>query len=89
LSYTPQNAVQTYAASMQQSSQSFRDVTDQGILDMQPARIRIVRADRTDRFSSFLPSDLPPGLDAQDIAIMNQVELDETVSTGTLLKLPR
>jgi len=89
LSYTQQNAVQTYAASMQQSSQSFRDVTDQGILDMQPARIRIVRADRTDRFSSFLPSDLPPGLDAQDIAIMNQVELDETVSTGTLLKLPR
>lgn len=89
LSYTPQSAVETHAAALRQSSQGFQDVTDRSVLDIQPARIRIVRADRSASFSSFLPSDLPLGLDAEDIAIMNQVALDETISSGTLLKLPR
>ena len=67
---------------------SFRELTNPQILNVQPYRISIERAERTATFRDLLPSRLPTGTDAQDWAIMNQVELDTRIERGQLLKLP-
>jgi len=35
-----------------------------------------------------LPNELPMDIQAIDIAIINQVEMDQTIQAGTVLKLP-
>jgi predicted Zn-dependent protease len=55
---------------------------------VEPARLRIVRADRGAPFASFIPASLPPDLDADAVAAMNQLNPNETVEEGRLLKLP-
>ncbi len=67
---------------------SFQELTNQQALNIQPRRLEIVPASREAPFRDLLPADLPPGMDAQDWAIINQVELDQAIAPGTLLKLP-
>lgn len=69
----------------------FSELTNTSALNVQPTRIEVVRADRTGPFSSFLPDEdvFPQGMDAESFAIMNQVGLEETVTRGQRLKLPR
>ncbi|WP_412063050.1 M48 family metalloprotease [Rubrivirga sp. IMCC45206] len=58
-------------------------------VDVEPARLRVVRADRSGPFRTFLPATLPEGLTDSDLAILNGVDLDEVVVSGRALKLPR
>lgn len=88
LSYTAQGKSNEYSGHFRSTANGFSNVTDQSILSIQPSRIRIVEATRTAAFATFVPSTLPDGIDAYDLAIMNQVGLDETIRAGTLLKLP-
>lgn len=67
---------------------SFTEVTNPRVLNVQPYRIEVAPAERSAPFSSLLPSRLPSGTDAEDWAIMNQVELDERIERGRLIKLP-
>jgi hypothetical protein len=55
---------------------------------VQPFRMNTQTATRTAPFRDFVPSELPSGMSARDLAIMNQVELNEQVQQGTRLKLP-
>lgn len=66
----------------------FDQLTDSSILNIQPVRIQLVRADRDRPFRDFLPSELPMDIEPEDIAIVNQVTLDSIIQTGTLLKIP-
>lgn len=68
--------------------QSFEELTDRQRLDVEPFRLQTIVADREGAFESFLPGELPMDMDAQELAILNQVELDERISRGTRLKLP-
>ncbi|MCH8494525.1 MAG: M48 family metalloprotease [Balneolales bacterium] len=88
LSYTTQAKADEISGHFQNTANGFNTVTDRNILSIQPARIRIVEAPRTAAFSTFIPSTLPDGIDAYDLAIINQVGMDETIRAGTLLKLP-
>ncbi len=67
---------------------SFQELTNQQALNVQPYRIAIIKAERNSPFRDLLPKRLPPGTDAQDWAIMNQVELDQRIERGQLIKLP-
>jgi len=88
LSYSAESGAAQYSPAFRATATGFRNVTDNAILNLQPARIRIVITDRTAPFSGFLPSRLPDGMDAEDLAIINHVELNESIPAGTLLKLP-
>jgi hypothetical protein len=46
-----------------------------------------VQAQRTAEFGSLIPPDLPNGFTPEDLAIMNQVELDEIIPEGHTIKL--
>ncbi len=88
LGYSSEQGFATYQNHFQRTMQGFSALTDSRILNIQPARVEIVAAPRTAAFSTFVPANLPSGISAQDLAIINQVELNETIQKGELLKLP-
>jgi predicted Zn-dependent protease len=89
ISYTTAARYQTYLPAFITQSESFNTLTDQARLNVQPSRIRIVSADRNAPFRDFIPSNLPMGMDAEDLAIINQVELDTQIQRGQRIKIPQ
>lgn len=87
--YTEQSVFDQYADRFWQTMRGFAPVTDPAILNIQPARIDIVAAPRTAPFRDFVSGNLPLDFTPAELAIMNQVELDETIQQGTLLKMVR
>lgn len=91
LNYSDTDDYSTYQSDFELISDGFSELTDTQALNVQPTRIEVVRADRTGSFQSFLPDEsvFPQGMDAEAFAILNQVALDETITRGQRLKLPR
>jgi predicted Zn-dependent protease len=92
VNYTGLENYGTYAPRFQEITNSFRELTDSGILNIQPVRLQAVKTSRSGTFRSFLPSNLESlsiNVTPEDLAIMNQVELDERIESGTWIKIPR
>ena len=80
----------TYRPAFVRTIEGFATLTDPDKLNRQPARLVRYEADRRAPFQSFVDTSvLPDGLTLEDIAIMNQVEVDEPIEVGQMLKLPR
>lgn len=77
-----------YRSTFAEIAGSFDSLNDRSAASVSAARLKIVVADRSATFSSFLPENLPSGIDALGLAIMNQVELDTVIEKGTKLKIP-
>jgi predicted Zn-dependent protease len=91
INYTTHDKYGIYGPRFQELTTSFGQLTDSGILNIQPVRLKTVKTTRSGTFRSFLPANfesLTINITAEDLAIMNQVELDEQISPGTWLKLP-
>ena len=78
-----------YTGQFQRAMTGFNRVTDPDIIAVKPARLAVVTAERTAPFASFLPTSDIPGMTTQDVAILNQVQMEQTIAAGTKLKLPR
>ncbi len=88
LSYSTADKFPQYESEFNSVSNGFNRLTENSILNIQPVRLELVKTNRSGSFSSFLPSELPMDIEAVDIAIINQVELDETISAGRWIKIP-
>lgn len=88
LGYTPAETYGQYANAFASAMQSFADLRDSRILNMQPMRLRVQAASQTAPFRNFVTRELPPEWTAEDLAIMNQVQLNQNIPAGTKLKLP-
>ncbi len=88
LSYTERSQFSTFEADFADITGSFDALNDQAILDTRPVRIQAFRADRSGSFQSFLPDPLPMDIDPLDVAIINQLELEDTITEGQWLKIP-
>ncbi len=91
LNYTTVDKYGTYASRFNEITGGFRELNDTSILNIQPVRLQAVKANRSGTFQSFLPSNLERfsiTVSPEDLAIMNQVGLDEQINAGTWLKLP-
>ncbi|MRR32799.1 peptidase M48, partial [bacterium] len=82
-------AFRTLAPQFERVATGFRTLTDRRILDLQPARIRIVEARSPSNLATLMPTSDLPGLTVQDVAILNQVEPSETIQPGMKLKIPQ
>lgn len=89
VSYTLADQFDEYRSQFEQTANSFRSLEDRSILNIQPARVQAFRTDRSGTFKSFLPNNLPLEITPEDVAIANQVQLDETIEAGTWIKIPR
>lgn len=88
-SYSVADKFSNYSRHFRQTSNSFSELNDRQILDIKPVRLEVRKADRSAPFSSFLPTDLPMDITAEDVAILNQVQQDETIEVGSWIKIPR
>lgn len=89
LGYALQDDYATYEAAFERSMQGFAPLTDPAKLNVEPARAEIEMSPRTAEFESFLSASLPYDLTPQGLAIMNQVDLQERIQEGRLLKMVR
>ena len=85
LSYTSDDKWQGYGRPMQGALASFRDLTDRRYLDVEPARIRVVKLDRAMTLGEF-DRRTPSTVDLQALAILNGVAEDERMAAGRLVK---
>ena len=76
-----------YDAQFQSIMRGFRRLTDQQILSVQPDRIHLVQASQEASLQSVIPSTLPSGITPTGLAILNQLELGDTLPRGYTLKL--
>lgn len=92
LNYSSLDQFSTYEPRFKQITSGFRQLRDQSILNIQPVRLQAFKTNRSGTFESFLPDDfsgMPIEITANDLAILNQVELGERVEAGTWIKLPK
>ncbi len=88
INYTVRDRYDTYEDNFRYVTESFDRLTDPSILAIEPVRIQTFRANRSGTFESFLPDPIPMDMDALDIAIINQVELEDQIQQGQWLKIP-
>jgi len=86
---TPASQLSSHTSEFQRTMTGFNRLSDPSKINVKPARIAVVTADRTAPFVSFLPTSDVPGMTPQDLAILNQVELNQTIPAGTKIKVPR
>ena len=80
----------TYRNVFERTMEGFTRLTDPSILNIQPKRLTIRPASRTAAFRTFVDEGaLPDEMSAEDLAIINQVGLDQQIEQGRPLKLPR
>ncbi|HKK46663.1 MAG TPA: M48 family metalloprotease [Balneolaceae bacterium] len=89
ISYCVVDKFAAYKPLFVETSNSFKALTDQSILDIKPVRLHTIKVDKSAPFSSFLPEKLPMDITQKEIAILNQVKLDETIQKGSWIKIPK
>lgn len=78
-----------YSRVFRRTMEGFDRLRDRSILNIEPTRIAVRNAQQRAPFQAFVDeSGLPDGISPQDLAIINQVQLDETIEPGRPLKLP-
>lgn len=87
--YTLAEQFDAYQSEFVQTATEFRPLNDSDILNIQPAKLNVFQTDRSGTFESFLPDNLPLDITAKDVAIANQVELNEQIEAGMWVKIPR
>jgi predicted Zn-dependent protease len=79
----------TYDDEFQRAMTGFARLSDPDKIRVNPARLAVVTTDRSAPFTTFLPTSDISGMTAEDIAILNQVQLGQTIPAGTKIKIPR
>lgn len=88
LSYSAESDFSEYLPIFRDTGRSFDRLTDRSVLNIDPVTIRITRTTGEEVFSSLLPDELPMNIDREEVAILNQVHLDDVIPAGTLIKIP-
>lgn len=90
LGLTSANAFGQYVDEFRATAESFDRLTDPQYLNREPVRLDLVSVNSTTTIQALLRGrTLPRDFDAQEVAIMNQVDLTEPIPTGSLVKLPQ
>ena len=87
ISYALNDDFGTYRDVFNRTIRGFAPLDDPDILNVQPTRMAIRSADRSATFESFVPASLPSGFTITELAILNQLAVDDQVSAGQPLKL--
>lgn len=89
LGLTSQANLSRYISQFRATADSFARLTDSRYLNRQPSRLEVTTTRSPTMLQSLLRGrTLPSGLTAEQVAIMNQVELGQTIPSGQRVKLP-
>lgn len=85
LGYTSENRWRSYGSALNDAAASFDRVTDRRILDVEPARIDIVKIDRAMTLREFQQR-YNKSADLQQLALINQLATNTQIPAGTAVK---
>jgi predicted Zn-dependent protease len=88
IAYTAPQAFGQFRNQFQNTMLGFSRLTNPEMLNRQPVRLVFERASRTVPFRSLIPTRLPGEMRPEDVAIMNQVDLNEEIQRGRIIKIP-
>jgi len=88
LAYSPTQVFPQMQPTFEAVAGGFSPLRDPSVMQVQPTRLQIVRADRSAPFASYVPPGLPEDITPEEVAILNQIESSAPVQPGRLLKLP-
>lgn len=88
INYTSRNQFSDVKPRFDETTANFDVLTDQRLLGMEPVRLSVQTVQNRQRFSNLLPEKLPMNIKPEEIAIINQVNLDDMIESGTRIKLP-
>ena len=89
LGLTSAQTYSQYRPDLRGVADSFERLTSSSALNRQPARMDVVTVRNATTFRSLLSGrEIPLGMTAETLAIMNEVELDTRLEAGTKVKLP-
>ena len=86
--YTAPQAFNAFRNVFLQTMQGFAPVQDRRILNKQPVRIALESVRRPAPFRELIPRNLPAPFTPEDVAILNQVEIDQRMEPGRIVKIP-
>jgi predicted Zn-dependent protease len=78
---------QRFAATFEQTIQSFDSLTDERILNAQPDRLRLYTAEKEDTLTLLAQRYNNPRASADDLAVLNRMATDQAISPGRLVKV--
>ena len=88
LGYAPQQVFSQLRPTFESVAAGFSPLRDPAAMNVQPTRLRLVRASGNAPFAAFIPTSLPNDVSPESVAIMNQVQLNEPIPPGRVLKIP-
>jgi predicted Zn-dependent protease len=89
LVYSAPQAFSMFQKVFLQSMQGFGELQDSRIVNREPVRLAVERVSRQARFQDVIPKNLPAPFTPEDLAIMNQVQLNDEIRPGRTIKLLR
>jgi predicted Zn-dependent protease len=87
--YTAPQAFGVFRNVFLQTMQGFGEIQDSRILNREPVRLGLEPVSRPAPFRDLIPKTLPAPFTPEDVAILNQVNLNAEMGTGRVLKIPR
>jgi predicted Zn-dependent protease len=86
--YTAPQLFGSFQSVFLQTMQGFGPVQDARILNRQPVRLALAPVRRSGSLRELVPNNLPAPFTIQDIALLNQAEVNEQLGSGRTLKVP-
>jgi len=88
IGYAPQQLFGSFQSAFLQTIRGFAEIQDSQILARQPVRLTLLRVSRSAPFRELIPRALPAPFTAAEAAILNEVDLNQEISPGKILKIP-
>ncbi|HEY2921089.1 MAG TPA: M48 family metalloprotease [Candidatus Binatia bacterium] len=86
--YTSPQAFGVYRSVFLQTMQGLGETRDPRILNREPVRVRLEPVRRSATFRDLISLSLPAPFTPEDVAILNQVDLNQEIGPGRILKIP-
>jgi predicted Zn-dependent protease len=88
IGYAPQQLFGSFQSAFLQTIRGFAEIQDSRILARQPVRLTLLRVSRSAPFRELIPRALPATFTPEEAAILNEVDLNQEISPGKILKIP-
>ena len=86
--YTAPQTFGNFRVAFLQTMQGFSEVQDSRILNRQPVRVALEPVRRSAPFRELIPRSLPAPFKPEEVALLNEVELNQEIGLGRILKVP-
>jgi predicted Zn-dependent protease len=86
--YTAPQTFGAFRSAFLQTMEGFGEIQDSRILNRGPVRVSLETVSRTGRLADLIPRNLPAPFKPDEVALLNEVGLQQEIEPGRMLKIP-